>query len=312
MILSASRRTDIPQYFSEWFADRLKEGFLLIRNPFYPEKVSKIKVTPDVVDCIVFWTKNPAPMLNKLILFSQYPYYFQFTITGYGKDIELNIPDKKEVILPCFCKLSEMIGSTKMIWRYDPIFFSKKYTPAYHLRAFSEIAKALQGKTKIVVISFLDMYPGISQKMKRVGVFDLEKEQLNLFARDLAKAAHSNGMRIQTCSEKIDFDGCGIEHGSCINKQLIEQIIGSKISANKDKNQRNACGCIESIDIGAYGTCGNNCLYCYAAVGGEKENAQYYICSPLLCDVLKSEDKISERKVESLKIQQMSLFSSEE
>ena len=154
MILSVSRRTDIPNYFSEWFFNRIKEGFVYVRNPLNPHQVSKIDITQNVVDCIVFWTKNPEPMLNRLDELTSYNYYFQFTLTGYGKDVERNVPHKKEKMIPIFQELSKKIGMKKVIWRYDPIIFTKKYTPEYHLKAFEQIATALQGHTEKCVIRF--------------------------------------------------------------------------------------------------------------------------------------------------------------
>jgi hypothetical protein len=139
MILSVSRRTDIPNYYSEWFYNRIKEGFLYVRNPMNAHQVSEIKITPDVVDCIVFWTKNPLPMMKRLNETKDYNYYFQFTLTGYGNDVEVNLSNKKTEMIPVFQELSEKIGKQKVIWRYDPIFFSDRYTKEYHLKAFKSI-----------------------------------------------------------------------------------------------------------------------------------------------------------------------------
>ena len=131
MIISASRRTDIPSYYSEWFMNRIKEGFLYVRTPMNVHQVSKISLSPDVVDGIVFWTKNPAPMMDKLDLLSDYAYYFQFTVNSYARDIEPNIPNKNDTIIPLFKKLSNRIGKDRVIWRYDPILLTEKYTIEY-------------------------------------------------------------------------------------------------------------------------------------------------------------------------------------
>ena len=158
MILSASRRTDIPTFYSEWFFNRIKEGFLYVRNPMNAHQISRIDLSPEVVDCIVFWTKNPIPMLPRLPELDAYKYYFQFTLTGYGKDMETNLPDKKGQLIPAFQELAGKIGKKRVIWRYDPIVFTKKYTPDYHIRAFTQIAEALDGCTEKCVISFVDIY----------------------------------------------------------------------------------------------------------------------------------------------------------
>lgn len=165
MILSVSRRTDIPNYYSEWFYNRIKEGFLYVRNPMNAHQISEIKITPDVVDCIVFWTKNPLPMMKRLNEIKDYNYYFQFTLTGYGNDVEVNLPNKKTEMIPVFQELSEKIGKQKVIWRYDPIFFSDRYTKEYHLKAFKSIAEALSGYTEKCVISFVDIYPKNKKNM---------------------------------------------------------------------------------------------------------------------------------------------------
>lgn len=147
MILSVSRRTDIPNYYSEWFLNRIKQGYVYVRSPMNAHQISKIILSPEVVDCIVFWTKNPQPMLSRLHELAAYPFYFQFTLTGFGNDIEHHVPHKKKCMIPIFQELSRKIGKERVIWRYDPIIFTDKYTPEYHLKAFEQIAKELHGYT---------------------------------------------------------------------------------------------------------------------------------------------------------------------
>lgn len=311
MILSVSRRTDIPNYYSEWFLQRVKEGFVYVRNPMNMHQVSKIEISPEVVDCIVFWTKNPEPMIDRLDELSAYQYYFQFTLTGYGRDIESNVPHKKEKMIPIFQKLSKKIGSEKVIWRYDPILFTEKYTPEYHIKAFEQIAEALEGYTHRCVISFVDKYAKNQKSMESLQAYELEEKELIKFVKKISELAKEHGMTIRTCAEKIDLSECGIEHSSCIDKNLIEELIGSKLKVGKDKNQRLECGCVESVEIGAYHTCKNGCKYCYANGSQErveKTCSQYRVDSPLLCGVLTKEDKIYERKVISLKEKQLSLL----
>ena len=178
MILSVSRRTDIPNYYSEWFYNRIKEGFLYVRNPMNAHQISEIKITPDVVVCIVFWTKNPLPMIKRLDEIKDYNYYFQFTLTGYGNDVEINLPNKKTKMIPVFQELSEKIGKQKVIWRYDPIFFSDRYTKEYHLKAFKSIAEALSGYTEKCVISFVDIYPKNKKNMDGLSSHELNDDEL--------------------------------------------------------------------------------------------------------------------------------------
>ena len=305
MILSVSRRTDIPAWYSDWFFHRLKEGFLYVRNPVNPRQVSRVSLSPDVVDCIVFWTKNPKPMLSRLSELDAYPYYFQFTLTGYGKDLEPGVPHKREYMLPVFRELSERIGKERVIWRYDPIFFTDRYTKEYHIHAFEEIAKVLRGHTEKCVISFGDIYAKNRKAMAQLSCHIGENaagggEELRNFARALSGIAGENGMRIATCAETIDLSDCGIAHNSCIDKELIEKITGCVIRAGKDKSQRAACGCIESVEVGAYDTCPAGCRYCYAngSAGRLEQNLKNYDeKSPFLCGMRKEGDVVKERRV---------------
>ena len=164
MIISASRRTDIPTYYSDWFFNRIKEGFVFVRNPMNAHQISRIDLRPDVVDGIVFWTKNPLPMLDRLDLLKEYTYYFQFTLTSYGEDVESNIPSKSNVIIPSFQRLSDKLGPERVIWRYDPIFLSQKYSIDYHIHYFEMLAKRLSLYTKKCTISFLDYYCNTEKK----------------------------------------------------------------------------------------------------------------------------------------------------
>lgn len=311
MILSVSRRTDIPSYFSDWFFERLKEGYVYTKNPMNPKQISKLEVSPDMVDCIVFWTKNPEPMLDRLKELEPYPFYFQFTLTSYGKDIEANLPHKKEVLLPTFQRLSGNVGSKRVIWRYDPILFTKRYTPEYHVKAFRQMAEALRGYTEKCVISFVDTYAKNKKNMQALGVYELPKEELEVFAKALCEIAKENDMVMASCAEQIDLAHCGIAHNACIDRSLIEEIIGCKLKGAKDKNQRGECGCMESIDIGTYHTCENGCVYCYAnhSEAQVKENLRKYdVHSPILCGKIGADDKVTERMAVSLKEEQFSLF----
>lgn len=304
MILSVSRRTDIPNYYSDWFLNRLREGFLYVRNPMNPRQVSRIDLSPEVMDCVVFWTKNPEPMLARLGELDTYPYYFQFTLTGYGQDIEPGVPNKRENVIPTFQRLSTAIGLNRVIWRYDPILFTPVYTPEYHLQAFSCIAEALKGYTNRCVISFVDRYAKNSKSLKQLGTYELQQQELEAFASRLSVIAEENGMTVASCAEMVDLAHCGIGHSSCIDRQLIEEIIGCPLKAGKDNNQRPECGCVESIEVGTYDTCKNGCLYCYAN-NSQKQVARisqdYDPGSPFLCGRIADGDRVTDRKVSSLR-----------
>lgn len=304
VILSASRRTDIPNYYPEWFFNRLKEGYAYVRNPMNPRQVSKVPVTPDVVDCIVFWTKNPARMLGRLDELAAYNYYFQFTLTGFGQDVERGVPHKRKKMIPIFKELSRRIGKERVIWRYDPIIITERYSAAYHINAFRQIAEALDGYTQKVVISFVDMYSKIRKNVEKLGMEEISSvEKLELASR-LSFIARENHMDIGACAEETDFSEAGIGKNSCIDKQLIEKLCGYPLNVPKDRNQRKACGCVESIDIGTYNTCRNGCAYCYANYSEKSVAAavkNYDAASPLLCGRVMPEDIIKTRAVKSLK-----------
>lgn len=312
MILSVSRRTDIPAFYSEWFYQRIREGFVCVRNPMNAHQVSRISISRDVVDCIVFWTKNAAPMLNTLDELSGYDYYFQFTLNHYEKEAEPHIPELSQR-LETFMRLSEHIGGERVIWRYDPIFFSEKYTPEYHLKSFEKIASAIGRHTEKCVFSFVDVYPSKNgANLNRLNFRQLPPEELDSFVGELSRIGKNSGLVLATCAEAIDLAKHGIEHNSCIDKVLIERITGTKLNVGGD-NQREHCRCVKCDDIGSYDTCPHGCLYCYANfrpnIVSDKLKA-YDVHSPLLCDSIKETDKITERPVKSYKqgFDQLTLF----
>ena len=285
MILSVSRRTDIPAFYGDWFMNRVREGFLSVKNPYNPSQIRKIDLTPDNIDCIVFWTKNPSDFLGRLEELKEYSYYFQFTITGYGKDIEPGIPDKKKTVIPAFRALAEKLGKERVIWRYDPIFLSRDYSSSYHEKAFGEIAGLLKDSTSRVVISFLDFYRSTRKNMKNIGLKE-EREELLDLAKKLGAIARANGIRCETCAEQEDLRDWDIVHTSCIDKNLVERLAGHPVNIVRDRNQRKECLCAQSVDVGAYDTCPAGCLYCYASRGRktlEKSLEHYDKKSTVLC-----------------------------
>lgn len=285
-----------------------------MRNPMNAHQISEIRLSPDVVDCIVFWTKNPGPMIDRLDELKDYKYYFQFTLTGYGKDVECNVPHKKDIIIPTFQKLSQKIGREKVIWRYDPILFTERYTAEYHYKAFAQIAGALRGYTDKCVISFVDTYVKNKKSLDLLRTRKMDKRQLMDFASSLRQIAAQNGMEMGSCAEKIDLEQCGIRHNCCIDKELIEHIVGCSLNVGKDKNQRAECGCVESVEIGAYDTCKSGCKYCYANDGrgnAIRSDRKYHPMSPLLCGEIKEGDRVTLRTVKSLKEEQLSIWGAE-
>lgn len=302
MILSVSRRTDIPAYYSKWFLNRIKEGYVLVPNPMNIHQISKISLSPKVIDCIVFWSKNPAPLLPYLDALKEYKYYFQFTLNSYDRDIEMYLPNQSELICT-FKTLSEKIGANKVIWRYDPIFVSSKYSIEKHLEGFENIAKQLERYTDQCIVSFVDIYSKIQSKMAKAEIKELSLFQVRELSEELVRISKKYGFRLETCAEKVDLTDLGIKHAHCIDSNKISELIGKPISVSKDKNQREECGCAASIDIGMYNTCKNGCLYCYANFndGLTKRNyANHNPESPMLIGEIKPEDIVKEREVKSL------------
>lgn len=303
MILSVSRRTDIPAFYSEWFFNRIKDGYVDVRNPMNIHQVSRIKITPDVVDCIVFWTKNPKMMLSRLEELKKYKYYFQFTINPYDKQIESRVPVKTEII-ETFKELSTKIGAEKVIWRYDPILITDKIDVTYHIKYFEELAKRLEGYTTRCVISFVDLYKKTVRNTEPLCMREPSESEMRILAEKLIEIAKKHKMQVLSCAENINLEAQGIENGCCIDPHLIEEICGYNIEVKKDKNQRKECGCVESIDIGAYNTCCHACAYCYANFNSEKvqeQSSRHIKTSSMLTGKLAKDDVIKERKVFLLK-----------
>ena len=306
MILSVSRRTDIPAHYSEWFMQRLREGYVYIKNPMNAHQISKVILHHTLVDCIVFWSKNPEPLIRYLDLISEmkYKYYFQFTITPYDNSIEKALPSKNE-IQKTFRTLSKKIGKERVIWRYDPIILNDKLTINYHVKEFAKMATELSDFTNECIISFVDPYRKSLSQMGKNLIRDVTEIEMNDIANNFSDIAKETGLTLKTCAEEIDLGKYGIEHASCIDRDKIEKIINCSLSNKvKQDGQRKGCRCIECIDIGAYNTCKNSCLYCYATFSHDTtiNNCKNHDPeSPLLIGKPTSSDKISERKVLTLK-----------
>jgi hypothetical protein len=301
MIISASRRTDIPAFFAEWFVNRIRAGYVYIRNPINPHQVSNISLKPDVVDCLVFWTKNPANVLPYLPEFSGYNFYFQFTMTPYGELLEPGLPPKL-FLMELFKELSRELGKNRIIWRYDPIIISQSMPVAFHTDSFGAMAASLCGYTKRCVISFIDMYKKCEKNLQNIGLLPISQETMREIAGAFADIAAKNNIELVTCAEESDLSRQRIAHGKCIDDKLIAEISGKPLRIEKDKTQRPLCGCVTSIDIGTYNTCEHRCLYCYANsnIKTVKKNlSKHDPMSPLLTGLVSNNDVVSERKAYS-------------
>jgi hypothetical protein len=263
MIVSASRRTDIPACHAEWLFQRIEAGAVSVRNPFNLRQTREVDLSPSAVDGIVFWTKNPRPMMGRLGALGGYAYYFQFTLNAYLQDMETGLPPKDR-LRETFLRLSDMIGPDKVIWRYDPVLLNDTYTVSWHIDRFGETAEKLRGYTKRAVFSFIDVYKKIERPIKTFGIKEVGNDDKDALAAQFAAIARQNGLSIETCAEDIDLSRHGISHGRCVDETLISAIRGCPLTLGKDKNQRPLCGCAPSVDIGAYRSCRNGCVYCYA------------------------------------------------
>lgn len=304
MLISASRRTDIPAYYTPWFLNRLQEGFVWVRNPMRFHQVSRVSLLPSDVDGIVLWTKNPIPLMERLDELQAYPYTIQFTLTPYGREVEPGLPSKKDKLLPAFQKLAKSIGPERLVWRYDPIFCSPAYPAQHHCKLFAAMAERLAGCTHRCTVSFLDEYPSIARQLPRLGLMEqTEKERMELLLC-LREIAAKHGIELDVCAESMDTEAAGIPRARCVDAQRLAAIGGIALRVPKDPNQRKECGCVQSIDIGAYSSCGNGCVYCYAnhAQGKVRHNMSLHDpSSPLLYGTLSPEDQVTVRRMNSCK-----------
>ncbi len=270
MIISASRRTDIPAFYSDWLMNRVRAGFVMTRNPFNAQQVKHVSLLPEDVDVLVFWTRNPAKLLPHMDELNERGFrsYFNFTLTGYPRALERKTPHPAKAI-ELFQQLAERVGPEKVIWRYDPILLCNLLPLEEHLRLFSKIAAGLEGSTQRVVISLSDFYAKTQRNLNAIEglVYEDLKEkpdQALQLACQMKDIAHQYGMGIQACAEEFDLTPAGIQPGKCIDDALIHKLFDIRLSPKKDTGQRAACGCIKSVDIGQYNSCLHGCQYCYA------------------------------------------------
>jgi len=277
MIVSVSRRCDIPRFKFDWFMERLNEGFVEVVNPYNNRQIRRVLLTPrkdgmeikDGVDVFVFWTREPQNILDNADELERrgFPFYVMVTVTGYPQELEPYVPETSKV-LTAMKKLAQKIGQDRVIWRYDPIILTSLTDEAFHRRNFKVLSETLAGYVKRVIISLYDEYSGAKQRLaakERAGelqILDTNNNIKNLLT-DIANSAQAAGMEIQSCAEKEDFSSVGIKGGACIDSALIKKLFGINYEG-KDKNQRPHCLCGQSVDIGVYGTCSAQCIYCYA------------------------------------------------
>lgn len=292
VIISASRRTDIPAFFSSWLMNRVRAGFCLVPNPFNPKQISRVSLAPNDVDAFVFWSKNPRPMLGHLAELTErgFPYYFQFTLNGYPSPLEPNVPPIEQR-LDTFHNLVELLGPKRVVWRYDPILITPKTPYDFHAEAFELLAQSLQGSTQRVVVSVMDAYRKTSRRMAALAdqgfAFEpdaVQNPKMRVLMSHISRVAKACGMEAFSCAETVDFTLEGVPPGSCIDSVLLASL-GRTVSAVKDPGQRPACLCVTSRDIGVGDTCLHGCPYCYATRDNElahERHQQHDPTSPML------------------------------
>jgi hypothetical protein len=270
MIISASRRTDIPAFYSEWLVRRLRAGFCEVQNPMNLRQVSRISLLSQDVELIVFWTRSPRAMLGRLAELDRRDlrYYFQFTVCGYGAPIDGKSPSVATAV-DTFQRLASRIGPGKVIWRYDPIVFSEVTDVDFHLSNFEKISSSLKGYTSRCVVSIWDLYRKLGQRLQTLELQGIhfrqpQGEELDRLIPGLVQLCSANGMEIVSCAEDVDLVRYGVRQGKCVDDDLIRRVFGINVCHQKDGSQRPACGCVQSRDIGAYDSCLFGCVYCYA------------------------------------------------
>lgn len=294
MILFASGRTDIPAFYSNWFINRVKAGFVDVRNPFNQNLVSRINFSD--VDLIMFCSKNPLPMIDKLKML-KVPVLFHVTITPYSKDVEPNIPDKR-LIIEGVKKLSLVLGIDNVVLRYDPIFLSDKYNVDYHIRAFDKLCKNLNGYVNKIIVSFMDEYKNVRSNKNILKYRTFTREDYKKIGEAFSKSAMDNGMSVQTCFEDNDLTEYGFVKGECLSHELAYILTGKKFKSSNVRKEKK-CQCVQMVDIGDYNSCMHMCKYCYANYDEKAVSSNFERHddnSSLLIGSIQSDDVIKVRK----------------
>lgn len=268
-IVSASRRTDVPAFHARWFAARMRAGFCEWVHP-YTAEVRRLSLRPEDVTAIVFWTRLPGPLLRHLPGYraAGIPMAFQLTITGYGPPVESHNPPEA-LALRRFEELARMLGPDAVLWRYDPIVLTETMTPAWHLRRFRRLAARLEGMTRRCTFSFVDFYGKTERNLAKVEAEAGVRfgrpgtEEKRALARELGAAAAERGMRFLSCCDD-SLLGEGVGKSRCVDPEVVAAVRGGPAPDLPARPTRKDCGCVRSVDIGAYDTCAFGCAYCYA------------------------------------------------
>jgi len=273
VIISASRRTDIPAFYPRWLIHRIRAGYCVVPNPFNCQQAARISLRPEDVEVIAFWTRNPRPLFPYLKELDErgFRYYFQYTLMNNPRKIDPASP-AVEAAIATFQELARRVGPARVIWRYDPLIFTTLTDSDFHLQQYTRIASALHGSTFRSVISIMDEYPKAQQRLQQMSLSGAQLLRPDIstegWARGciegLVSCAASNGMEIVSCAEAQALLPLGVRAGKCIDDEYIQRVFGIQVDATKDPHQRKLCGCVRSKDIGMYDSCLFGCRYCYA------------------------------------------------
>lgn len=293
MIINTGGRTDTVQYYTEWLLRRFSEGYVLARNPLFPNRVMRYELSPDKVDCVVFCSKNYGPILPRLHeITDRFNTYFHYTITAYGKDVEPGVPSIDES-METLIELSKQVGRQRVAWRYDPVLLTEKYTVSRHLETFERMAGVLAMHIDRCIFSFVEMYRKLETNMPEL--IPLSVRDMDELAAGLGAIAARHGIYLQTCGTNGDFSRYGIHSSGCMTLDILGEANGLAFKKLRHRGMRQGCHCIESRDIGAYDTCLNGCKYCYANKSPQKARENFRChdpASPLLLGHLGPEDTI--------------------
>lgn len=279
MIINTGARTDLVQYYSEWLLRRFREGYVFVRNPQFPDQVTRYVLSPDRVDAVLFCSKNYAPILPQLQeITDRYRCYFHYTITAYGEDIEPGVPPIGES-METLRRLSDLVGKQRVSWRYDPVLLTDRYTLGRHLETFSRMAERLTPYIDRCIFSFVQLYRKLRVNMPELQ--PLTDENRDAIAKGLGEIAARNGLWLQTCGTDGDFSRYGIHMSGCATADIVGKANGCRFRAHRNREQRVGCHCMESRDIGAYDSCPNGCRYCYANQSPEAAMANYRRHNPV-------------------------------
>ena len=293
MIINISGRTDIVHHYSEWLFNRFEDGYVLSRNSLFPNSVRRYELSPDKVDCLIFGSKNYAPILSRIHEITQrFNTYFYYTITAYGADIEPGVPDTKTSI-DTLLQLSKIVGAHRVAWRYDPVLLTKKYTIARHLGTYEHFASRLAGHVDRCIFSFVEMYKKHEANMPELLTFS--SEEMRVLARGLGEIAAKYQIPLQTCGPEEDYSSYGIKTSGCVTLDILGRANNVHFRNIKHRGFRQGCHCIESRDIGALNSCPNGCKYCYANKNPLLPLENYKLhdpASPLLLGYIKPTDNL--------------------